>query len=173
MDSVITIMKTLSGKGLWVSGNTVNHKDKLKEMGGSWNSSRKSWVFSIQKQQILLDYFQLSSEQIIPEVEKKLEVKSVSANIPSANIPSTNIPSANIPSTNIPSANIPSSITIMKTKSGKGLWVLGDTKNIKNKLLEMGGKWNSTRKSWVFSIKKIKDLVDLFNIDEDKITQEE
>lgn len=168
MDSVITIMKTLSGKGLWVLGDTVNHKDKLKEMGGSWNSSRKSWVFPIKNQQTLLDYFQLSSEQIIPEVEKKLEVKSVSANIPS-----TNIPSANIPSTNIPSTNIPSAITIMKTKSGKGLWVLGDTKNVKNKLLEMGGKWNSTRKSWVFSIKKIKDLVNLFNIDEDKITQEE
>jgi hypothetical protein len=41
----IVIKKTESGKVLLVSGETFPLKDALREFGGIWNHSMKSWVF--------------------------------------------------------------------------------------------------------------------------------
>ncbi len=60
----ITIQKTLSGRGLWVSGETFPHMTQLKSMGGKWNASKKSWIFSLKKQNELLDYFNLRQTDI-------------------------------------------------------------------------------------------------------------
>lgn len=40
----------------------------------------------------------------------------------------------------------------------KSILVKGDTKPIKDQLKEIGGKWNSTLKGWIFSIKKENDI---------------
>ncbi len=69
----IAIQKTLSGKGLWVFGQTFPHKNQLKEMGGKWNASRKSWVFQVIKLQELLDYFKLTENDVGQE-EKNIDV---------------------------------------------------------------------------------------------------
>lgn len=35
----------LIGSWLWISGNTKNHKDKLKELGFRWSPKKKAWAF--------------------------------------------------------------------------------------------------------------------------------
>ena len=56
---------------------------------------------------------------------------------------------------------------------GRGLWVQGDTREHKGKLMELGGKWNSSKKAWVFSSKKQQELLDLFGMTPNEIGQEE
>ena len=60
----IQILKTKTGKGLWVGGKTFDHKDQLKELGGGWNKYKKAWIFPLEKQQSLLDLFKLTEEDI-------------------------------------------------------------------------------------------------------------
>ena len=48
-------------------------------------------------------------------------------------------------------------ITVEKYK--KSLLIKGDTKPIKELLKQNGGKWNSTLGGWIFSAKKIVDIV--------------
>ena len=60
----IEIIKTKSGKGLWVCGQTFTYKDQLKEMGGSWNKYKQAWVFTLAQQQQLLDLFKLTEQDI-------------------------------------------------------------------------------------------------------------
>jgi hypothetical protein len=52
-------------------------------------------------------------------------------------------------------------IDLIKTKTGKGLWVCGDTKSSKDTLIAMGGKWNASKKCWIFSLKQQQQLLDL------------
>lgn len=63
-EAPIQMLKTKSGKGLWVSGKTYSYKDQFKALGGSWNKSKQSWVFSLTKQQELLDLLKLKEEDI-------------------------------------------------------------------------------------------------------------
>ena len=37
------------GSWIWLSGDTFNHKDKIKELGFSWSKSRKKWYKSPSK----------------------------------------------------------------------------------------------------------------------------
>lgn len=36
-------------KGILATGNTKEHKDKLKKYGGKWNPSLRGWVFTLQE----------------------------------------------------------------------------------------------------------------------------
>ena len=65
----ITIMKTLSRKGLWVTGPTMPYKDQLKALDGKWNPSRKSWILNLKYQTELLDLFQLTENDIGSETD--------------------------------------------------------------------------------------------------------
>lgn len=165
MDS-ITIEKTASGKGLWVTGQTSPHRNQLKEMGGKWNTSKKSWVFSLNKQQELLDYFKLTTDDIGQEEPSQPVVKPQTKTVVKPAVKPPAKPVAEPTQSG-------SQVEILKTKSGKGLWVQGDTRNQKDKLMELGGKWNGSRKAWVFSIKKQEELLELFGLRADEIGQEE
>lgn len=135
----ISILKTKSGKGLWVCGETEGYKDVLSGMGGKWNLSKKCWVFSLKHQEALLDLFGFHESDI---GQQKAEPPA------------------------------PQKIQIIKTASGKGLWVCGDTFAHKNKLSELNGKWNASKKCWTFSLKHQKDLLDFFNLQESDIGQQ-
>jgi ribonuclease HI len=66
----VQLVRTESGKGLWVQGQTKDHKEQLKAMGGKWNASKRSWVVPQSKQAALLQYFNLSESDIqAPPVE--------------------------------------------------------------------------------------------------------
>ena len=60
----IEILKTKSGKGLWVGGKTFGYKDQLKGLDGSWNKYKQAWIFPLDKQQQLLDLFKLTEQDI-------------------------------------------------------------------------------------------------------------
>jgi hypothetical protein len=60
----VQIIKTQSGKGLWVCGKTFSYKDQLKNLGGKWNTSKKAWIFSLEPKQQLLDLFNLTETDI-------------------------------------------------------------------------------------------------------------
>ncbi len=42
-------IKDYNEKSILVSGETINYKDNLKEIGGLWNPTLKGWIFSISK----------------------------------------------------------------------------------------------------------------------------
>ena len=54
-------------------------------------------------------------------------------------------------------------IQLIITKSGNGLWVCGSTQPHQAFLKSIGGKWNSSRKCWVFSLKAVEILLSYFN----------
>jgi hypothetical protein len=139
----IIIEKTESGRGLWVSGETLPFKDQLKQLGGKWNSPRKSWVFSLQKKHQVLALFNLP-EEAIGQAKPTEKVET-------------------------PKPSSTTEITIEKTDSGKGLWIGGETKPYKDQLKELGAKWNSPRKSWVFPLKRKDELLELFSDHENLI----
>ena len=58
----------MSGKRVLVRDDQGYHKEKMKEMGGKWNASQKSWVCDSCKLQELLNYFKLSTDSIGLEV---------------------------------------------------------------------------------------------------------
>lgn len=43
------LKQTDSKKGFWVFGDTKDNKEILKSLGGSWNFSKKGWVFSMKR----------------------------------------------------------------------------------------------------------------------------
>lgn len=49
-------------------------------------------------------------------------------------------------------------LKIDHTTYPKAFVVLGDTKNVKDKIKSLGGKWNPTLKGWIFSKKVVKDV---------------
>lgn len=42
----------LCGRWLWIGGETMKHKDKLKELGCRWSSAKKLWSFHHQDAQV-------------------------------------------------------------------------------------------------------------------------
>lgn len=60
----VEIVKTKSGKGLWVCGNTFPYRVQLKALGGKWNSYKNAWVFTLTAQQELLELFQIKEDEI-------------------------------------------------------------------------------------------------------------
>lgn len=110
-------------KGFFVKGDTKPHRVQLKELGGKWNQTRVAWYFPEKSRSEVMEKFDL-------KVENKPTVEEM---------PSTVVNKY--------------SFSLKLTESGKGFWVSGDTKEHKDILKEVGGKWNSSKKAWVFSVK--------------------
>ncbi len=53
----VLIFRTLKGEGLWVTGETKDHKQMLKNAGGTWNSKMVAWLFNLPAKYILVPYF--------------------------------------------------------------------------------------------------------------------
>jgi hypothetical protein len=60
----IEIIITKSGRGFWVNGNTKQMKDNMKNMGGSWNSTRKMWIFKLKDLDMVMNYFNINKDNI-------------------------------------------------------------------------------------------------------------
>ena len=104
-----------SEKSFVVRGDTKPHKDKLKELGGKWNSNLTDgggWIFSKKHKDAV--------EALLNNVDEYI----------------------------VESADV-----ILKPYSEKSFVVRGDTKPHKDKLKELGGKWNSNLTDgggWIF-----------------------
>lgn len=53
----VLIYRTLKGDGLWVTGETKEHKHLLKNAGGTWNAKMCAWLFNLPAKYILIPYF--------------------------------------------------------------------------------------------------------------------
>jgi protein-arginine kinase len=53
----VLIYRTLKGDGLWVTGETKEHKHVLKNAGGTWNAKMCAWLFNLPAKYILVPYF--------------------------------------------------------------------------------------------------------------------
>jgi len=114
---------TYSDKSFVIRGEeTKEYKDKLKELGGKWNSNLKDgggWIFSNNNKNKVQDWVNTLVD--LPKedfVSKKYDLN-------------------------------------LQIYSEKSFVIRGeDTKNQKDKLKELGGKWNSNLKNgggWIFS----------------------
>jgi hypothetical protein len=66
--SPITLTRTESGKGFWVSGQTYPHRTQFKALGGSWNKFKQAWIFNNSDQEAVLAY--LPGSLLIGETPK-------------------------------------------------------------------------------------------------------
>ena len=53
----VLIYRTMKGDGLWVTGETKDHKHLLKNAGGTWNAKMVAWLFNLPAKYILVPYF--------------------------------------------------------------------------------------------------------------------
>uniref|UniRef100_A0A6C0EMS6 Uncharacterized protein n=1 Tax=viral metagenome TaxID=1070528 RepID=A0A6C0EMS6_9ZZZZ len=180
---MVTIEK-YSDRSIVVRGEkTREYKDQLKELGGKWNPNLKGgagWIFSLKKEskvRALLGKESASSSSASSSSEdiplktliKKREPSSSSSS--SEDIPlktlikkkepssSASSSSEDIPLRTLIKKKEPSSpnLTIEKY-SDRSIVVRGEkTKEYKDQLKELGGKWNPNLKGgagWIFSLKK-------------------
>lgn len=54
----ILIYKTLAGKGIWLTGQTKDHRVVLKQMGGKWTPIMNAWLYPASMQPVLIAHFE-------------------------------------------------------------------------------------------------------------------
>jgi hypothetical protein len=82
-------------------------------------------------------------------------------------------PPKSSPKSSPPKSSPKSDFRVIITKSGKGVWVCGSTTPIKTSLKDLGGKWNVSKKCWVFTKNKLAHILDLLGLSESMVEQEE
>lgn len=145
----IQVILTRSGKGVWVCGSTTPIKDQLKSMGGTWNPSKKCWVFTIANLPQLVTFLNYDESQI--EVEPEQQTKQIKKK----QLPQTQ------------------EFQVIITRSGKGVLVCGPTTPIKDQLKALGGSWNPSKKCWVFTRDQLANVLQLLNFDPNLVQFEE
>ena len=121
-----------SEKSFCIYGDTKEYADKLKALGGKWNSNLRDgpgWIFAIKCKD---------------EVQNLIDEKVVSC------------------VTHIVDTPVKFSSDIFMTEySDKSIAVYGNTKIYKDKLKILGGKWNANLRDgpgWIFSNKHREDI---------------
>ena len=129
-----------SDKSFLIKGDdTIKFKDTLKEFGGKWNTSLGGWIFSNTHK---------------AKIQKFLEVIKMHTPL-SSTTPVTTKPLAKS------SGN---GELLVKDYTEKCFVLYGDTQQHKDKIKELGGKWNANLKDglkgWIFPMTKKKVVED-------------
>lgn len=150
------------GDGYLMCGTkTFPIKDDLKKMGGKWNATKKCWMVPVGPS-TLLDYL----------ADNNIKYQFVTGELPTST-PPLPISAPPLPRPiSAPIANILlGEIHISSTETGKGIWVCGEaTKNISDDLKTLKGKWNASKKCWVFTKKQLGEVVAYLNSKNIKFT---
>jgi hypothetical protein len=160
-------LQNYSDKSFVVRGeDTIKIKDTLKYIGGKWNSSLKdggAWIFSNNQRE---------------RVEKLLEVlntnKSEKVNEPTRGSPKVLEKvvektekvvekTAQIKSVENKEESTESDTIEINDYTEKTFIVQGNTKDYKDKLKEIGGKWNGFKKFWIFPNSKREEVEKIFS----------
>lgn len=158
-----------SGRGLWVCGDTKSDKEFIQSLNGRWNIYRKCWVLPLTVKDQLLAHFQLNNsdlEQQKKEKQKPIEVVEVVEVVEEKAVAEKN-PQPQEP------AQVRIKVNIYWTAGKKGVWVCGQTFAHKTKLLSLGGKWNPSKKCWVFPASKQESLSEYFQLPPQQLPQEQ
>ena len=157
-----------------IYGETKPYKDEIKALGGKWNSNLKvgpGWIFSNKNKSTAHTWFNGKINKVVPEYiskpvsDKELdEIKRLQNIENSFWMPKTNSDMDKqelLDTTETKKDSIELSI---QSYSDKSFVVRGkDTKIVKDKLKELGGKWNSNLKDgggWIFTNKNKKEVED-------------
>ena len=134
--SISITFQEYSDKSFLINGDeTIKFKDTLKEFGGKWNTSLGGWIFSNTHK---------------TKIQKFLEVINM-------HVPSTTkmTPAPTLKSPGNGELNI-------KDYTEKCFVLYGDTQPHKDKIKELGGKWNANLKDglkgWIFPMTKKKTV---------------
>ena len=143
-------IENYSDKSFVVRGETtIKFKDTLKEFGGKWNSSLKNggaWIFSnIHRERV---------EKLMEAINMK---KAVSEKVESSKVEKVESPKIDI-ETEIDDDSIE-----INDYTEKSFYVKGNTKDYKEQLKNLGGKWNGFKKFWIFPINKREEVEKIFS----------
>ncbi len=155
-------LQNYSDKSFVVRGeDTIKIKDTLKYIGGKWNSSLKdggAWIFSNNQRERVEKLLEVlnkskteSKSEKVEKVEKDEPVKK-----------SPTIDKNEKVEKVVESDDSSDSIEIVEYTE-KTFIVKGDTKDYKDKLKEIGGKWNGFKKFWIFPNSKREEVEKIFN----------
>jgi len=150
MSTTITFQE-YSDKSFLIKGDdTIKFKDTLKEFGGKWNTSLGGWIFSNTHK---------------AKIQKFLEVINM-------HVPSTT------PTKPLVKSSGNGELTI-KDYTEKSFVLYGDTQPHKDKIKELGGKWNANLKDglkgWIFPMTKkkvIKEFIKNCGVDDEEVYYE-
>ena len=70
--SMVIIVKNYGENSFVLTGDTLQNKDKIKELGGKWNSNTKGWLFPLSKKTVVL-----AELKTLCEVEETDEAEDV------------------------------------------------------------------------------------------------
>ncbi len=156
-------VQNYSDKSFVVRGeDTIKIKDTLKYIGGKWNSSLKdggAWIFSNnQRERVdkLLEVLNMSKTEKSEKVVKKVVVEEEIEKSDQSKKTDTN--------EKLEKSEISESDEIViNDYTEKTFIVQGNTKDYKDKLKEIGGKWNGFKKFWIFPNSKREEVEKLFS----------
>lgn len=148
------ILETYSDNSFVIRGSdTIKFKDTLKEFGGKWNSNLKGgagWIFNSKFKNKIAKFL-----EIILEEKSNCDDKDISL-----------------------SEDI--SLPKIEDYTDKSFILFGNTKEYKDKIKELGGKWNSRlkdgKKGWIFSSSKKKEIEEWLTsleVDDENIIDDE
>jgi len=151
-------LEKYSDKCYAVFGDTKEHKDQLKELGGKFNNNlkgRPGWVFHISKKDTIEKFVsdKCSSMPLLYLNSPILHPLKTTRSLFNTNTDPNAPPKGS--SLSVESSQEKDGITI-EDYSVKSFAVFGNTKEFKDKLAELGGKYNPNLKGqagWVFSNK--------------------
>jgi hypothetical protein len=112
---------------------TKDYKDSLKDLGGSWSSNLKGWIFPESKRDTVCNWIW--------------------------NRPLDDTGSVNSSDTKVSIATEDEEPVNIADYSEKSILVSGGTKRYKEELKTLGGKWNTSLKGWIFP-KTLKEKVE-------------
>jgi len=148
----IIIGLTDTGKGMWVCGPaTYTYKDDIVALGGTWNASKKCWIFAITKLDDLAKFF--ATKNVIVHLPN--ETPSVKKT------PITGSSSASVKSTKTINAK-----TITVTTNGNNMiYICGQsTYGIKGWLKDtLKAKWDPVKKCWFINDNSKASLIQYLN----------
>jgi len=186
------------GSAVLVSGDTYQHRDKIKDIGGgTWCKPLTGWIFPESKRadvQAALASLCGSTSAGSTSAEKPAEAdlgeeaeegdetgKTGTGGMPSPAAPSSIAPSSNAASPSVaptgatsaasPSRNAGAALTLVKHK--RAIVVKGDTFKVKEQLGALKGSWNRTLGGWVFQGSRKDEILSLLRADGTNVVSDE
>ena len=196
-----TLSKYMSvrlGSLVLVSGDTYQHRDKIKDIGGgTWCKPLTGWIFPESQRtdvQVALASLCGSTSAGSTSAEKPAEAdlgeeaeegdetgKTGTGGMPSPAAPSSIAPSSNAASPSVaptgatsaasPSRNAGAALTLVKHK--RAIVVKGDTFKVKEQLGALKGSWNRTLGGWVFQGSRKDEILSLLRADGTNVVSDE
>ncbi len=130
-------------KAFAVQGNTMAHRQLLKDLGGRWNRPLAAWVYPGPKQEAVVSALRVAGVAV--DVSSR-PLESAPPQ-PTATAPER---TPNRAADAVPAAQPGTRHTLSVERYKKALLVKGDTRHVKETLKRLGGKWSGPLGGFIF-----------------------